>query len=125
YTCHPPDDTTETNTITYTVGSVMWDPPLPSAVTNSFTSQAYVIVTSSETNGCTGGRVNIGGLVSWVVSCGFSYYTTNCTPGTLIVTNVSSTTSNCVGSAFSASASHVISNAIQVITSHYTNACGH
>jgi len=124
YACHPPEDTTETNSISYTVSGVLWDPPLPTTVTNSFSSQAYVNVTSSDTNGCPSpGRVNIG-TAYWTVSCTFSHYTTNCTAGTLRITNVTVTTNGCPNTTFTGSATHVISNAIQVITSNYTNACG-
>jgi len=58
--------------ITYTVGNVQWDPPLPGTFTSanlpSFSSQAYVNVTSSDTANCPSpGRVNVGSPVTWNV----------------------------------------------------------
>ena len=58
--------------ISYTVSGVLWDPPLPgtfgTANLPSFSSQAYVNVTSSDTNNCSSpGRVNIGSSVTWSV----------------------------------------------------------
>jgi hypothetical protein len=59
--------------ISYTVGSVQWDPSIPGAFglgnVPSFSSQAYVNVTSSDTNLCSSpGRVNIGSVVTWNVA---------------------------------------------------------
>jgi hypothetical protein len=64
--------------ISYSVGSVQWDPPLPGAFASvhkpSFTSQAYVNVTSSDTNRCPNpGRVDIGDPVTWAVIDGGIY----------------------------------------------------
>ncbi len=57
--------TQETNDITFSVGAVQWDPTLPGTLTNTFTSTAYVNVTSSDTSLCPSpGRVDIGG-VTW------------------------------------------------------------
>jgi len=54
--------------ISYSVGSVQWDPPLPGALTSAFSSTAYVNVTSSDPALCPSpGRVNIG-------SCSWGYY---------------------------------------------------
>jgi hypothetical protein len=67
-------DTTYTYAgISYTAGSLKWDPVLPTkfGVGNvpSFTSQAYVIVTSSDTANCSSpGRVDIGSAVTWTVA---------------------------------------------------------
>lgn len=125
YNCHPPDDTNETRTVSYTVSGVLWNPPLPSVVTNSFTSQAYVTLTSSDTNLCSNSSYSIGSAVSWNVGCAFSHYTTNCTEGTLTLTNLTlGTNVVCFGGGVSANVSHAISNAVQVITSHHTNTCG-
>jgi hypothetical protein len=60
---------TNTENITYSVGGVKWDPPLPGKVTNTFSSTAYVNVTSSDTNNCASpGRVNLG-TVTWSLPC--------------------------------------------------------
>jgi hypothetical protein len=66
--------------ISYTASAVLWDPPLPGTFTSanvpSFSSQAYVNVTSSDTNLCPSpGRVNIGSC-TWAIS-----------PGTLIISS--------------------------------------
>lgn len=64
----PPYSKLETNDITYTVGTVQWDPTLPGTITNTFSSTAYVNVTSSDTNLCPSpGRVDIG-TVTWNLS---------------------------------------------------------
>ncbi len=121
--CPTTNATFQTGSISYAVSGVLWDPPLPSTVTNSFSSTAYVNLSSSDSNLCAGGRVNIG-TASWTVSCNLSHYTTNCTPGQVILTNGTITTNVCIGSQVSATIEQVLSNAIQVITSNYTNACG-
>jgi hypothetical protein len=50
--------------ISYTVGDVKWDPDptnFPTVLTNTFTANAYAMVTSSDTNMCPSpGRFNIG-----------------------------------------------------------------
>jgi hypothetical protein len=99
YNCHPPDDTNETKTVTYTVSDILWNPPLPSVVTNSFTSQAYVTLTSSDTNLCPNGTYNIGSTVSWAVLT----RTTNClVEGSIALTNVSGTLKVCVSNEITA-----------------------
>ncbi len=123
YDCPTTNPTSETGSISYAVSGVLWDPPLPGALTNSFCSTAYVNVTSTDSNLCAGGRVNIG-TACWTVSCNLSSTTTNCTPGSIRFTNGTITTNVCLGSPVNASVTQVISNAIRVITSNYTNACG-
>ncbi|MCD6049808.1 MAG: hypothetical protein K0Q55_1211 [Verrucomicrobia bacterium] len=124
YDCPTTNAPVEYGGISYTVGSVQWDPPLPSALTNTFTSTAYVTVTSGDTNCPSPGRVDIGSA-TWTVSCNISGYTTNCTEGVVVLTNATvNPTNGCIGSGFSASASQSVSNAIKIITSNYTNACG-
>jgi hypothetical protein len=71
YDCNSDSDT-EYGNITFTVGSVQWDPPLPASFNcshvPSFSSTAYVNVTSSDPTLCPDpGRVNIGGC-TWNVS---------------------------------------------------------
>jgi len=71
-------NTVSTNTanVTYSVGGVQWNPSLPGTVTNTFSSTAYVMVTSSDTNKCSSpGRVNLG-TVTWNLPCPTI---TNCT----------------------------------------------
>jgi hypothetical protein len=59
--------TNQTIDITYTVGDVIWIPSLPGSVTQSFTSTAYVNVTSSDTNDCPDpGLVSIGSC-TWTI----------------------------------------------------------
>lgn len=122
YDCPTTNALSQTGSVSYSVSGVMWDPPLPSIVTNSFSSSAYVNLTSSDSNLCAGGRFVIG-TASWTVSCNFWKFTTNCAPGQVNFTNVTVTTNVCFGSAVSGSATTVASNAQQVITSNYTNAC--
>lgn len=124
FNCHPPDNYTQTNPVApYSVGTPFWSPPLPTVVTSSFNSTAYVLVTSSDTNCPYSNNVAIG-TAYWVVSCNFSFYSTNCTAASLSLTNLTVTTNGCPNSGFSASAGHATSNAIQIITSNFTNACG-
>jgi hypothetical protein len=60
---------TNTENITYSVGSVQWDPPLPGTITGTFSSTAYVNVTSSDTTNCPSpGQVNLG-TVTWTLPC--------------------------------------------------------
>jgi len=102
--------------ISNSVGGVQWDPPLPAHLTNSFCSTAYVNVTSSDTNWCASpGRVDIGSCC-WCVSV----ISTNCIySGFFTLTNGTiSPTNGCLGSAFSASASKITSNAMVVVTTH-------
>lgn len=127
--CSPP--TTDYAGITYSVGAVQWDPPLPATFTPAncpaFTSSPYVVVTSSDPTLCPSpGRVYFGAF-TWDVrcECAASTYTTNCTEGSVTLTNVTvSPTNGCVGTAFSASVSQNISNGQVIVTTHYTNACG-
>ena len=102
--------------ISNSVGGVQWDPPLPAHLTNSFCSTAYINVTSSDTNWCASpGRVDIGSCC-WCVSV----VSTNCIyNGYFYLTNGTiSPTNGCLGSAFSASASKITSNAMMVMTTH-------
>jgi len=102
--------------ISFSVGGVQWDPPLPGSLTNSFTSTAYVNVTSSDPDLCESpGRVNIGSC-TWCVSV----KTTNCaSSGFYTLTNATVTPTNaCLGTTFGASATSIVSNAIVVITTH-------
>ena len=73
---------TNTENITYSVGGVQWNPPLPGTITNTFSSTAYVNVTSSDTTNCPSpGRVDLG-TVTWNLPCPT---VTNCT---IINTNI-------------------------------------
>ena len=109
-------NTVSTNTVTvsYTVGSVQWVPPLPSVLTNAFTSTAKVPVTSSDTNKCPSPGLVVVGSCSWCVS----FKTTNCaSAGYIQFTNAVVTPSNaCLGTAFSATADQLKSNATVVVT---------
>jgi hypothetical protein len=123
YDCPTTNATSQTGSISYAVSGVFWDPPLPSIVTNSFSSTAYVNVSSSDSNLCAGGKITFG-MATWTVSCNFSHYTTNCSPGGVFLTNITITTNVCLGSPVMASVTPTLTNAIQIITSNYTNACG-
>lgn len=58
----------ENGTISFTVSSIQWDPPLPGTLTNGFSSTAYVVVTSSDPSLCPSpGRTNID-------TCSWGYY---------------------------------------------------
>ncbi|HEY5043669.1 MAG TPA: hypothetical protein VIK53_16980 [Verrucomicrobiae bacterium] len=60
---------TNTENITYSVSGYQWDPPLPATITNTFSSTAYVTVTSSDTTNCPSpGRVYLG-TVAWDLPC--------------------------------------------------------
>jgi hypothetical protein len=103
----------ETNSISYSVGGVQWDPPLPGTLTNDFTSCAYVTVTSSDTNLCPSPGAVLVGCATWKVEV----KTTNCLAnGFMTLTNGTINTNVCIGTAISASATKVISNAIVRIT---------
>jgi len=102
--------------ISFSVGGVQWDPPLPGSLTNSFTSTAYVNVTSSDPDLCESpGRVNIGSC-TWCVST----KSTNCAAsGYFTLTNaIVSPTNGVLGSAFTGSATSIASNATTIITTH-------
>lgn len=113
----------QTNTITYSVVSNWWNPPLPTVVTSSFCSEAFARISSSSTS-CASFNLSLG-TACWVVSCNIYTISTNCTGGNVRLTNGAITTNVCIESAISASVSQVASNAIQVITTTYTNACGY
>jgi len=114
YDCHEPVYTYAP--VSFTVGGVQWDPALPGSLTNSFTSTAYVNVTSSDPDLCASpGRVDIGSC-TWCVST----KTTNCSAsGYFTLTNATvSPTNACIGTTFSASATSIASNATVIITTH-------
>lgn len=88
---------------------------LPAVLMNSFSADAYVLVTNNPSTNCSSPGWIKAGTCSWCVST----YSTNCTGGFYTLTNGTITPTNgYVGTSFAASASAIASNAMVKVTAH-------
>jgi hypothetical protein len=103
----------ETTNISYTHGPLLWNPPLPAILTNSFSSSAYVISYSSDASVCPN-ITNTLGAVSWCVAT----VTNNCTPGTVTLNITSTNTNFCYTFPVTLSTTTNITNSVIVFTTN-------